>query len=119
MKTWKDENALRSRKSCQYLLRCLKFQYLDPVLKRVSSHDGTRVSYAEITDAMDTIRNEFYRQAYGASDVRADEFRKFNQVKKWLIQTKDILLIQTEKKSNYNLAGNTFGLSVDSVCVCF
>lgn len=82
MKTWKDENALRSRESCQYLLRCLKFQYLDPVLKRVSSHYGTRVCYAEIAEAMDAIRNEFYREAYGARDVRADEFCKFNQVKK-------------------------------------
>lgn len=80
---WKDKNALRSRESCQYLLRRLKVQFLDPVLKRVSSRYGTRVRYAEITKATDTIKNEFYKQAYGARNVRADEFYKFNQVKNW------------------------------------
>ena len=84
MKAWKDKNAVRSRESCQYLLRRLKVQYMDPVLKRMGSHYGARVRYAEITKAMDSIRNEFYRQAYGARNVRADEFYKFNQVKKWI-----------------------------------
>ena len=82
MKAWKDENTVRSRESCKYLLRSLKVRYMDPVLKRVGSHYGARVRYAEITEAMDTIRNEFYRQAYGARHVSADEFYKFNQVKK-------------------------------------
>ena len=80
---------MRSRESCQYLLRRLKVQFLDPVLKRVSSRYGTRVRYAEITKAMDTVRNEFYRQAFGAKDVRADEFYKFNQVKIIILRRKN------------------------------
>lgn len=84
IKTWKDKNALRSRESCQYLLRRLKVQYLDPVLERVSSGYSTTVRYDDITRAMDTIKNEFHRRAFGARSVRADEFYKFNQVKKWI-----------------------------------
>lgn len=81
MKTWKDKNASRTRQSCEYLLRQLKAQYMDPLLNRVSDQYGTKVRYADITSALKTVENEFYRRAYGDSYVKYDVFFKFNQVK--------------------------------------
>ena len=62
------------------MLKKLKIQHLDPVLKRVRGRDGAKVSYSEIMNGWSMIKTDFDLKAAGAKDVKADVFFKFNQV---------------------------------------
>ena len=77
---WREKNASLTQKSCEDLLRKLKIQHLDPVLKRVRGPDGAKVSYSEIMNGWSMIKTDFDLKAVGAKDVKADVFFKFNQV---------------------------------------
>lgn len=75
---WREKNASLTQKSCEDLLKKLKIQHLDPVLKRVRGPDGAKVSYSEIMNGWSMIKTDFDLKAVGAKDVKADVFFKFN-----------------------------------------
>lgn len=80
-----------TKEECHKLLRRLKEQHLDPILRKLSGKDGASVSFAQIIGGHSAIEQGFKRDSRGAKDVCAEVFYEFHPVglsivnrEKWL-----------------------------------
>ncbi|XP_078366228.1 guanylate-binding protein 7-like isoform X2 [Oculina patagonica] len=71
LKRWQEDNDRLTEEDCRKLLRDLKEQHLDPVLKQLNDKDGASMTFNEIREAYSAIENAFQLKARGARHVRA------------------------------------------------
>ena len=80
LKRWQEENERLTKEDCHRLLRLLKEQHLDPILKQLSGADGASMSFEQIINGYSEIEQGFKRDARGAKDVCAQVFYEFHPV---------------------------------------
>lgn len=80
MKRWQKENNRLTKEDCHRLLRNLKEQHLDPILRQLSGKDGAAMSFAQIIGGYSAIEQGFKQDAKGAKDVCAQVFYEFHPV---------------------------------------
>ena len=80
LKKWQMENNRLTREECHKLLRSLKEQHLDPILRQLSGKDGASVTFAQIIGGYSAIEQGFKTHSRGAKDVCAQVFFEFHPV---------------------------------------
>lgn len=80
LKHWLEDNNRLTREECNKLLRDLKEQHLDPILRQLSGKDGASVTFAQIIGGYSAIEQGFKTQSRGAKDVCAQMFYEFHPV---------------------------------------
>ena len=80
LKRWQDKNNRQTKEQCHKLLRALKEEHLDPILRELSGKDGASVSFAQIIGGYSAIEQGFKRDAKGAKDICAQVFYEFHPV---------------------------------------
>ena len=80
LKRWQKQNHILTKEECHVLLKMLKKQHLDPVLKLLGSKDGSSVTFAQIIGGYSAIEQGFKSQSRGAKDVCAQVFYEFHPV---------------------------------------
>ena len=81
LKHWLEENNRLTRQECHKLLRDLKEQHLDPILRQLSGKDGASVTFAQIIGGYSAIEQGFKTHSRGAKDVCAQMFYEFHPVR--------------------------------------
>ncbi|XP_015757605.1 PREDICTED: guanylate-binding protein 6-like isoform X4 [Acropora digitifera] len=76
--SWLLENETLTRRACDALLKNLKKEHLDPVLHRLQGQGGAEVSFDEIIQGYERIKQDFEARATGAKDVCAAMFYDFH-----------------------------------------
>ena len=74
LEEWYTKNANSTRDSCNDIIENLRKQHLDPVLQQLNGEDAANLSYQDITDAYDRLKEDYERFAIGAQDVIAKVF---------------------------------------------
>lgn len=77
---WHMENANSTREFCTDLITQLKKQRLDPVLKRLKGTEAAKLSFQDITNAYDKLKEDYEKFAIGTKDVIAEVFFELHQV---------------------------------------
>ena len=80
LKRWQDKNNRLTKEQCSKLLRELKKNHLDPILRELRGKDGVSMSFDRIVGGYSEIEQGFKRKAKGAKDVCAQEFYDFHPV---------------------------------------
>ena len=80
LKQWQEQNNRLTTEQCHKLLRSLKEQHLDPILRQLSGKDGASVSFAQIIGGYSAIEQGFKSLSRGAKDVCAQVFYEFHPV---------------------------------------
>ena len=80
LKQWQEQNNRLTKEECHKLLRSLKEQHLDPILRQLSGKDGASVSFAQIIGGYSAIEQGFKSHSRGAKDVCAQVFYEFHPV---------------------------------------
>ena len=80
--SWHYENEARTKEACKEILVRLKRLHLDPVLERLKGREGAKVSFQNITNAYDKIKDDYGKFAKGAEDVIAAVFFEYHRVRK-------------------------------------
>ena len=80
--SWHYENEARTKESCNELLFRLKKLHLDPVLEKLQGREGAKVSFEDIINAYDKIKDDYGKLAKGAEDVIAAVFFEYHRVRK-------------------------------------
>ncbi|XP_022790076.1 stress response protein NST1-like [Stylophora pistillata] len=78
LKRWQNENNRLTKEQCHKLLRALKEEHLDPVLRKLSGKDGASVSFSQIIGGYSAIEQGFKCDARGAKDICAQVFYEFH-----------------------------------------
>ena len=81
MKSWKTRNEKLTREFCNSLLRQLKEKHLDPVLQRLGGKEAAKISFDEINDGCNQIKEKYNNSAKGAKDVVAAVFAEIYPVR--------------------------------------
>ena len=74
------ENETSTRQACDALLKDLKKEYLDPVLDQLLGQGSVEVSFDDIIQGYERIKQGFDTRATGAKDVCAAMFYDFHPV---------------------------------------
>ena len=77
LQSWLLANESLTRQACDALLKELKKQHLDPVFERLHGQGGAEVSFDDITQGCEGIKQSFDARATGAKDVCAAMFYDF------------------------------------------
>ena len=80
LQSWLLENETLTRRACDALLKILKKEHLDPVLHRLQGQGGAEVSFDDIIQGYERIKQDFEARATGAKDVCAAMFYDFHPV---------------------------------------
>ena len=80
LQSWLRENESLTRQACDALLKELKKEHLDPVLDRLLGQGGAEVSFDDIIQGYERIKQSFDARAPGAKDVCAAMFYEFHPV---------------------------------------
>ena len=80
--SWQYENGARTKESCKELLVQLKKRHLDPVMDRLQGREGAKLSFEDIINAYDKIKDDYRKLAKGAEDVIAAVFFEYHRVRK-------------------------------------
>ena len=80
--SWHYENEARTKESCKELLFRLKKLHLDPVLEKLQGREGAKVSFEDMINAYDKIKDDYGKLAKGAEDVIAAVFFEYHRVRK-------------------------------------
>ena len=80
--SWHYENEAKTKESCKELLFRLKKLHLDPVLEKLQGREGAKVSFEDIINAYDKIKDDYGKLAKGAEDVIAAVFFEYHRVRK-------------------------------------
>ena len=80
LQSWLLENETLTRRACDALLKNLKKEHLDPVLHRLHGQGGAEVSFDDIIQGYERIKQDFEARATGAKDVCAAMFYDFHPV---------------------------------------
>lgn len=84
--SWQYENEASTKESCKELLVQLKKRHLDPVMERLQRREGAKLSFEDIINAYDKIKDDYRKLAKGAEDVIAAVFFEYHRVRKpWLL----------------------------------
>ena len=70
-----------TREFCINLLSQLKEKLLDPVLRRLQGKEAAKISFDEINDGCNQIKEKYNSSAKGAKDVIAAVFAEFHPVR--------------------------------------
>lgn len=70
-----------TREFCINLLSQLKEKLLDPVLRRLQGKEAAKISFDEINDGCNQIKEKYNNSAKGAKDVIAAVFAEFHPVR--------------------------------------
>ena len=80
LQSWLLENETLTRRACDALLKNLKKEHLDPVFHRLQGQGGAEVSFDEIIQGYERIKQGYEARAKGAEDVCATMFFEFHLV---------------------------------------
>ena len=80
LQSWLRENESLTRQACDALLKELKKEHLDPVLERLHGQGGAEVSFDDIIQGYERIKQGYEAGASGAKDVCATMFFEFHPV---------------------------------------
>ena len=80
--SWQRENEAITKESCKGLLDRLKKLHLDPVLEILQGPEGAKLSFEDVINAYDKIKDDYKKVAYGAKDVIAAVFFEYHRVRK-------------------------------------
>ncbi|XP_068736206.1 guanylate-binding protein 6-like isoform X3 [Montipora capricornis] len=72
--SWLTDNEVKTRQFCKDLLDQLKIVHLDPVFQRLHGRGAAEVSFDDIIDGYQRIKDEYNKSAKGAEDVIAKVF---------------------------------------------
>lgn len=78
VESWLQENGHLTSLACDALLKDLEKEHLDPVLKRLHGKRGAEMSFHDIIQGYERIKEEFLNRAIGAKDVHAAVFYEFH-----------------------------------------
>ena len=70
-----------TREFCNNLLSHLKEKHLDPDLQRLQGKEAAKISFDEINDGCNQIKEKYKNSAKGAKDVVAAVFAEFHPVR--------------------------------------
>ncbi|KAL9978831.1 hypothetical protein ACROYT_G016400 [Oculina patagonica] len=96
LKRWQEKNNRLTKEECYKMLRGLKEQHLDPLLRQLSGKEGASVSFAQIIGGYSAIEQGFKGDARGAKDVCAQVFYEFHPQLKDFDET---LALEREEKA--------------------
>lgn len=80
LRSWLLANEGLTRKDCDALLKDLKKEHLDPVLERLYRQGKAEVSFHDIIQGYERIKQGYEARATGAEDVCATIFFEFHLV---------------------------------------
>ena len=75
--SWKNENDKLTRDACTSLLKLFKQEQLDPILEKLHGGEGAQVSFENIIQGYNRLKQDFKVRATGAKDVSAAVFFNF------------------------------------------
>ena len=78
--SWKTRNEKLTRELCNRLLIQLKEKHLEPVLRQLQGKEAAKMSFDEIIDGYNHIKEDYHNSALGAKDVIAAVFFEFHPV---------------------------------------
>ena len=105
LKRWQEENNRLTKEECHRLLRSLKEQHLDPILRQLSGKEGASVTFAQIIGGYSAIEQGFKSHSRGAKDVCAQVFYEFHPVCLiWHIIIQNMQLIHEQTKKGLSFA---------------
>ena len=111
MKRWRDENNRQTKEHCHKLLRALKEEHLEPILRELSGKDGELVTYAQILGCF-AIEQGFKCDAKGAKDICTQVLHEFYPVGVCgicLDQLKTFKSVQCSRARYKQSSGQTIG----------
>jgi len=79
--SWLTENEVKTRQFCKHLLDKLKRLHLDPVFQQLQGRGAANVSFDDIINAYQRIKDEYNESAKGAKDVIAKVFVELHAVR--------------------------------------
>ena len=112
LKRWQDKNNRLTKEKCSKLLRELKKEHLDPILRELRGKEGVSMSFDRIVGGYAAIEKGFQREAKGAKDVCAQEFYDFHPVGVYGIsfdQLKTFKSVQRNRARYKQSRGQTIG----------
>ena len=71
-----------TREFCNNLLGMLKKQHLDPVLQQLQRKEGAKLSFHEIIEKYNLIKDDYHKSAIGANDEIEEVFFRVSPSKK-------------------------------------
>ena len=77
---WQTENTRLTKELCYDLLSKLKRQHLDPILRQLQGHGGSKLSFDDIIGVYHRIKDDYEGEAVGAKDAIAAAFFDFQPV---------------------------------------
>ena len=80
LQSWLLENEALTRQACDALLKNLKKEHLDSLNDRLLEQGGAEVSFDDIIQGFERIKQDFEARAKGAKDVCATMFFEFHPV---------------------------------------
>lgn len=69
--SWLTKNEELTRQSCEVLLANLKETHLDPVFDKLLGEEGVKVSFEDIIEGYQRVKDDYHKYAVGAEDVIA------------------------------------------------
>ena len=78
--SWLRKNESLTRKACDALLKDLKKERLDPVVERLQGQGDAEVSFDDIIQGYERIKQGYEARATGAKDACATMFFEFHMV---------------------------------------
>ncbi|XP_015752495.1 PREDICTED: guanylate-binding protein 6-like isoform X3 [Acropora digitifera] len=78
LQSWLLENEALTRQACDALLKNLKKEHLDSLTDRLLEQGGAEVSFDDIIQGFERIKQDFDARAKGAKDVCATMFFEFH-----------------------------------------
>ena len=81
LNSWLTDNEVKTRQFCKDLLSKLKRLHLDPVFQQLLERGAAKVSFDDIIDGYQRIKDEYNESAKGAKDVIAKVFVEVHAVR--------------------------------------
>ena len=81
LNSWQVDNARKTREYCEGLLTVLKGNHLDPILQRLKGKEAAKVSFKDVIDGYNKIKDDYENSAKGSKDVIAAVFLEFHPVR--------------------------------------
>lgn len=82
LESWHKQNAKDTEEFCNDLIQQLETQYFGPILQKLRTNDVADLSYQDIIDTYNQVKDDYDRCAIGAKDVISAVFFNLNLVRK-------------------------------------
>ena len=80
---WEAENEGQTREWCKVVISVIECEHLDPVIQRLQGKDAAEVSFKDVIDGYNKIKEDYFSSTRGARNVISTVFFEFHQVRQY------------------------------------